>query len=123
MCIVLSLSTVCLYRVFCVQFDNWTTDTQVILFPTAVATHILPVVVALLLLLGGARIGAPIAFMVAFYYLSYEWLHLAYHAPPQSVLGRLPGMAYLRHHHLVHHAQTGSNPWLWMDGYRWRCGG
>ena len=37
------------------------------------------------------------------YALTYELLHLAYHLPPESWIGRLPGLATLRHHHQVHH--------------------
>ena len=39
------------------------------------------------------------------YFLTYELLHLAYHLPPQSAVGRLPGMASLRRHHTAHHDQ------------------
>lgn len=37
------------------------------------------------------------------YGVSYEALHLAYHCPPDSWVGRLPGLATLRKHHQVHH--------------------
>ena len=37
------------------------------------------------------------------YYALYEFLHLAYHLPEDSVLGRLPWMTRLRRHHLIHH--------------------
>jgi hypothetical protein len=37
------------------------------------------------------------------YVLSYEWLHLAYHLSPTSLIGRLPVMGVLRHHHATHH--------------------
>lgn len=37
------------------------------------------------------------------YALSYEALHLAYHCPPGSWVGRLPGMDLLRRHHRTHH--------------------
>jgi sterol desaturase/sphingolipid hydroxylase (fatty acid hydroxylase superfamily) len=33
-------------------------------------------------------------------------LHLCYHAPENSWLGKLPGLAYLREHHRVHHSQA-----------------
>jgi sterol desaturase/sphingolipid hydroxylase (fatty acid hydroxylase superfamily) len=38
------------------------------------------------------------------YLLSYEWLHLAYHLPAQSPIGRSRALAYLRRHHQLHHA-------------------
>lgn len=37
------------------------------------------------------------------YFLTYEWLHLAYHLPPESAVGRLPFMPLLRRHHSEHH--------------------
>jgi hypothetical protein len=38
-----------------------------------------------------------------FYVLSYEWLHLAYHLPPTSMIGRNPLIRALRRHHATHH--------------------
>jgi hypothetical protein len=38
-----------------------------------------------------------------FFFLSYEWLHLAYHLPPDSFVGRLGLIARLREHHRRHH--------------------
>jgi len=37
------------------------------------------------------------------YVLSYEWLHLAYHLPAQSFVGRLAMVRLLRRHHATHH--------------------
>jgi hypothetical protein len=37
------------------------------------------------------------------FFLSYEWLHCAYHLPPDSVVGRLGVIARLREHHRRHH--------------------
>lgn len=37
------------------------------------------------------------------YYLSYEFLHYAYHARPGSRIARLPGLAVLRRLHTRHH--------------------
>lgn len=37
------------------------------------------------------------------YVLFYEVSHLLYHVDPDSRLGRLPGLAYLRRHHTIHH--------------------
>jgi hypothetical protein len=37
------------------------------------------------------------------YVLSYEWLHLAYHLPPESFIGRLGVIRALRRHHATHH--------------------
>jgi hypothetical protein len=37
------------------------------------------------------------------YFVSYEWLHLAYHLPSSSRVLRLPWLARLREHHRRHH--------------------
>jgi sterol desaturase/sphingolipid hydroxylase (fatty acid hydroxylase superfamily) len=37
------------------------------------------------------------------YFLTYEWLHLAYHLPAGALVGRLPGMRALRRLHTMHH--------------------
>jgi hypothetical protein len=38
-----------------------------------------------------------------FYVLSYEWLHLSYHLPPTTFIGRLGLVRVLRRHHATHH--------------------
>jgi len=35
--------------------------------------------------------------------LSYEWLHLSYHLPPESRVGRLRPIRALCRHHALHH--------------------
>jgi len=37
------------------------------------------------------------------YFLTYEWLHFAYHFPEDTWLGRLKPVGVLRRHHMVHH--------------------
>lgn len=37
------------------------------------------------------------------FFLSYEWLHLAYHLPPEHPISRLGIIARLREHHRRHH--------------------
>ncbi|WP_433931715.1 sterol desaturase family protein [Sorangium cellulosum] len=37
------------------------------------------------------------------FFVSYEWLHLAYHLPEGSPVYRIPGLARLREHHRRHH--------------------
>jgi sterol desaturase/sphingolipid hydroxylase (fatty acid hydroxylase superfamily) len=60
------------------------------------------------IVLGFLWLGAPnlaalwVACAVA-YVLSYEWLHLLYHLPPESKLGGLRAVQYLRRHHQLHH--------------------
>ena len=45
------------------------------------------------------------------YVLSYEWLHLAYHLPATSWIGRQALVARLRRHHAVHHAPERMQHW------------
>lgn len=40
----------------------------------------------------------------ALYVLAYEWLHMAYHLPPESAIGRLRIVNALRPYHQAHHA-------------------
>jgi hypothetical protein len=58
----------------------------------------------LLAWLGQPNLAALWIVTVVLYVLSYEWLHLAYHLPEESRLGRLRAIAYLRRHHQLHHA-------------------
>jgi len=37
------------------------------------------------------------------YFLSYEWLHLAYHASEEALVSKLPTIRALRSHHRLHH--------------------
>jgi hypothetical protein len=37
------------------------------------------------------------------YYLTYEWLHFAYHLPSDSTIGRIAPIRVLRRHHQRHH--------------------
>ena len=63
------------------------------------------------------------------YVLSYEALHLAYHLPERSLVGRLRVIRILRQHHRTHHRLALSQCWnfnvtlpLWdvLMGTRWR---
>ncbi|HET6436667.1 MAG TPA: sterol desaturase family protein [Anaeromyxobacter sp.] len=45
------------------------------------------------------------------YLLCYEWLHLAYHLPESSFVGRLPPVQRLRRHHQMHHAPQLMQHW------------
>jgi hypothetical protein len=40
------------------------------------------------------------------YFLNYEWLHLAYHLPERSFVGRIAWLRRLREHHRLHHAPS-----------------
>jgi hypothetical protein len=45
------------------------------------------------------------------YVVAYEWMHLAYHAPADSFVGRLKMIRRLRRHHAVHHAPELMQKW------------
>jgi fatty acid hydroxylase family protein len=59
---------------------------------------------ALALLWLGLRNAAAIYLAVTvLYVVSYEWMHLAWHLPPESFIGRLWLVRVLRQHHATHH--------------------
>jgi hypothetical protein len=60
----------------------------------------------------GAR-NAALLFMASTmsYVVLYEWLHLSYHLPSESVIGRLRVIQVLRRHHAVHHAPELMQKW------------
>lgn len=79
---------------------------RLVLIPFYGVLSILAVTVpiAVVLTIAGQRnLGALFVVTTTFYVLSYEWLHLAYHMPPTSFVGRLPGLSMLRKHHATHH--------------------
>jgi hypothetical protein len=45
------------------------------------------------------------------YVVSYEWLHLSYHLPADSRIGRSAVIRRLRHHHAVHHTPELMQRW------------
>ncbi|MGK3988392.1 sterol desaturase family protein [Sorangium sp. So ce136] len=63
---------------------------------------LLPIAAAAGLLLSRDAALLGLATAVGFF-VSYEWLHLAYHLPPDSPVYRVPGLARLREHHRRHH--------------------
>jgi hypothetical protein len=97
------------------EFDAFNKDAHAIFFPERAPMILMlvgvPVLSLLPTLLFGLTAGASFACTLALYYLSYEVLHLAYHAHPDSFLGRLPGVPALRHHHMVHHDQALMGKW------------
>jgi hypothetical protein len=54
--------------------------------------------------LGQPNLAALWITTVVLYVISYEWLHLSYHLPESSPVGRLPLVRRLRRHHQLHHA-------------------
>jgi sterol desaturase/sphingolipid hydroxylase (fatty acid hydroxylase superfamily) len=59
----------------------------------------------------GASAGLAFEATALLYFLTYEWMHLIYHLPTTSRLGRIPGMARLREHHLKHHDMRLMSKW------------
>jgi hypothetical protein len=45
------------------------------------------------------------------YVVGYEWLHLSYHAPSSSFIGRLKLIQRLRRHHAIHHSPELMQKW------------
>ncbi len=82
-------------------------DFKMVLFPPVMLLFFLGVIaspVAMALSLTTSRNVAWLYVAVAMsYFLTYEWLHFAYHLPPTSALGRTPLLAVLRRHHTLHH--------------------
>lgn len=54
-------------------------------------------------LLVGAEAGRAFYLVAISYYLLYEWLHLAYHMPAHTWIGRNPLIRRMRQHHARHH--------------------
>jgi sterol desaturase/sphingolipid hydroxylase (fatty acid hydroxylase superfamily) len=81
-------------------------DFRIMLFPPA----LLVAVVAGVALPGawglaqlfGPNVGRLFGATAVLYYLTYEWLHFAYHLPPRG-LGSLGPIRWLRRHHAAHH--------------------
>ena len=51
----------------------------------------------------GPNVGAIFLATAMAYFLTYEWLHLAYHLGPETALGGVPFIQSLRRHHQTHH--------------------
>jgi hypothetical protein len=45
------------------------------------------------------------------YVVSYEWLHLSYHLPPTTFIGRMKLIGVLRRHHATHHDPSLMQRW------------
>lgn len=82
-------------------------DFQMILFPPVMLLFFLGGVALpfgmLLYWLASTNVALLFTATAMAYFLTYEWLHLGYHAGPGSWIGRLPFMARLRQHHAAHH--------------------
>lgn len=82
-------------------------DFKMVLFPPILLLFFLGCIAAplgaLLFQIASANVAWIFVATVTAYFLSYEWLHLCYHLPADSLAGRLPLMAALRRHHTSHH--------------------
>jgi hypothetical protein len=82
-------------------------DFKMVLFPPVMLLFFLGLlavpVAALLFALVSANAGWLFVAVAMGYFLTYEWLHFAYHLHPASWIGRLPLMGALRRHHTRHH--------------------
>jgi len=84
-------------------------DFQMVLFPPVMLVFFLG---ALALPIGAAlriaispNVGWLFGATAMSYFLTYEWLHLAYHLPPDGWVGRRALVRRLRRHHTLHHDQ------------------
>lgn len=82
-------------------------DFKMVLFPPVMLLFFLGVIASPLALALFLLVSANVAWLylaaATTYFLSYEWLHFAYHQSPGSRVGRLPLIARLRAHHMAHH--------------------
>lgn len=57
----------------------------------------------ILLAVASANVALLFVITAALYYLSYEYMHAAYHLPDSHWVSRLPGIKTLRRSHRLHH--------------------
>jgi hypothetical protein len=82
-------------------------DFKMVLFPPEMLLFFLGVlatpIAILLFVCATANVGWLFVSVAMAYFLTYEWLHFAYHLQPGSWVGQLPFMKRLRRHHTRHH--------------------
>lgn len=85
----------------------------VLLPPPAILSLVLLVALLAwpLAMIAGTNVGALFLIGTSAYVLSYEVTHLLYHLPTENPLSRLPGLAFLRQHHTVHHDPQWMQQW------------
>lgn len=62
-----------------------------------------PIAAALWFVAGQHNLACIFALVTMGYVVSYEWLHLSYHLPESSFIGRRALIRALRRHHALHH--------------------
>ncbi len=86
-------------------------------------------ITAALYFLGFTNLAALFVMSAMFYVLSYEWLHLSYHLPADSFIGRRSIIRKLRRHHATHHRPELMQKWNfnvnvplwdWVRGTIWK---
>jgi hypothetical protein len=75
-----------------------------------IAVGVVPIAI-LLFVLGQRNIGSLFLATTMLYVVSYEWLHLAYHLPETSFVGRLWLVRVLKKHHAIHHDPKRMQKW------------
>ena len=84
-------------------------DFQMVLFPPVMLVFFLAMLAfpigALLHELISPNVGWLFGATAMTYFLTYEWLHFAYHLPPDGWVGRRRLVRVLRQHHTLHHDQ------------------
>jgi len=82
-------------------------DFKMVLFPPILIVFFFGLfavpVGALLWLVATPNVARLFVATVVAYYLTYEWLHFAYHLSPDTFVGRLAIVRVLRRHHMTHH--------------------
>ena len=89
-------------------------DFHMVLFPPVLLLFFLGQLVPLFFVvkwIWSAAVGWLFCATGVAYYLTYEWLHLAYHLPRESFVGRLRVVAALRRLHTEHHAPALMQRW------------
>ncbi len=88
--------------VYMVLFPWWAPMLVVIALPV-VATGLLQLFTALT----GVEVSSNVTYLMiatgAVNFLLYEFMHFSFHLPVNPWTERIPGMAWLRHHHALHH--------------------
>jgi len=91
-------------------FDDFRVDVTAIFFPAMFGVFMFgvmgPIIFVVLYILFDFMVACVFLGTGAFYYLSYEWLHLMYHSPigDSFFLRNIPFFRYLQRHHLVYHS-------------------
>lgn len=82
-------------------------DFKMVLFPPVMIVFFLGAIAAPIALVLFATLGHDVGWLFVAtsvgYFLTYEWLHFAYHLPETSRVGRARVLAALRRHHTLHH--------------------